>query len=250
MMRPVPMTPGHAHPGVLPALLLAVIPLGMQPSVAAPDSAPLSAAAMSTSARPLDTPVYAHPETRQLVEFVEEAANRIQRRGESVFPDFRQKGSRWYRGNRYLFVLDLEGNRHVYPPDPGHERLNVLEDRDLGGKPIGQMLINRVSQPDGRGWVHYQWNRPNPDDRRPVWKSTYVVKSTAPSGKAYLVGSGLYEAPMEKAFIVQEVEAATALLQREGRAGFARLRDRNDRCLLYTSPSPRDATLSRMPSSA
>ena len=26
--------------------------------------------------------------------------------------------------------------------------------------------------------------------------------------------------------------------------------DADDRCLLYTSPSPRDATLSRMPSSA
>ena len=39
----------------------------------------------------------------------------------------------------------------------------------------------------------------------------------------------------------------------EGYAGFPiekDMIDKNKRCLLYTSPSPRDATLSRMPSSA
>ena len=33
-------------------------------------------------------------------------------------------------------------------------------------------------------------------------------------------------------------------------AEMLRMKDRHDSCLLYTSPSPRDATLSRMPSSA
>lgn len=224
------MMPGHALRGSLHALLvLAGLQLGMQPVLAVPGSPSPPESRDAAPVRPREGSTYEHPQTRQLVDLVEEAASQIQQRGETTFPDFRRKGSRWYRGDRYLFVLDLEGNRHVYPPDPRNERLNVLEDRDLGGKMIGRMLINRAREAQGRGWVHYQWNRPNPDDRRPVWKSTYVVKSTAPSGKTYLVGSGLYEAPMEKAFLVQEVEAATALLRREGRAGFARLRDRNDR---------------------
>ena len=35
-----------------------------------------------------------------------------------------------------------------------------------------------------------------------------------------------------------------------GNIAFATIRDKLGNCLLYTSPSPRDATLSRMPSSA
>ena len=42
----------------------------------------------------------------------------------------------------------------------------------------------------------------------------------------------------------------TGILEMHPR-GYGFIRDReNDYCLLYTSPSPRDATLSRMPSSA
>ena len=48
----------------------------------------------------------------------------------------------------------------------------------------------------------------------------------------------------------KKVVIAGRLMSRriQGNASFAELQDSN--CLLYTSPSPRDATLSRMPSSA
>jgi signal transduction histidine kinase len=174
-------------------------------------------------------PAYEDPSTMALVAFVEKAARGIEARGEAIFPEFRKKDGPWFSGERYVFVMDLEGNRYVYPPDPANERLNLLADTDLGGKPIGRMLVDRAKLPQGRGWVHYQWNRPNPNDRRPVWKSTYVVRATAPSGKTYLVASGIYEGPMEKAFVVDEVEAAAALLQREGRSAFAPLRDKQGR---------------------
>ena len=42
-------------------------------------------------------------------------------------------------------------------------------------------------------------------------------------------------------------QAARLGLQSDGHGGWT---DRTTGCLLYTSPSPRDATLSRMPSSA
>jgi signal transduction histidine kinase len=168
---------------------------------------------------------YAYPENQALVAFVDAAAGEIIKKGEAVFPEFRQKNGRWFRGERYVFVMDLEGNRYVYPPDPANERVNLLADRDLGGKPIGKLLVDRARQGDGRGWVHYQWNRPQPEHRRPVWKSTYVVRVQAPSGKTYLVGSGIYEGPMEKSFVVDEVNAAVRLLQVQGRAGFDQLRD-------------------------
>ena len=73
-----------------------------------------------------------------------------------------------------------------------------MNDRDLSGKPIGKFLVDRAQQGDGRGWVHYQWNHPQPEHRRPVWKSPYVVRVQAPSEKIYLVGSGIYDGPMEK----------------------------------------------------
>ena len=41
-----------------------------------------------------------------------------------------------------------------------------------------------------------------------------------------------------------------ALVEASAEAGAPEPPRRNDPCLLYTSPSPRDATLSRMPSSA
>ena len=45
--------------------------------------------------------------------------------------------------------------------------------------------------------------------------------------------------------VVEELEKAAAEAQQD-----AQEQDEEETCLLYTSPSPRDATLSRMPSSA
>ena len=173
------------------------------------------------------TASYAKPATRNLVAFVEAAAAAVHQEGEEAFPDFRRVGGPWYQGDRYIFVWDLQGNRYVYPPDPEHERGNFLNLKDVGGKPIGKMIVAAAAEGDGKGWVHYQWTRPRELD--PQWKSTYIVRAVAPSGKVYLVGSGMYGAGMEEAFIVEEVEAAAALLQREGHAAFVTLRDSKSR---------------------
>jgi signal transduction histidine kinase len=174
---------------------------------------------------------YALKETRQTVALVEAAAREIHARGESAFDKFRQPNSRWYQGDRYVFVWDLQGNRYVYPPDPAHEKQNLIGLEDVGGKPIGKMFIEMASSSDGKGWVHYQWNRPH--DYLPLWKSTYIMRATAPSGQTYLVGSGVYEGGMEKAFLVEEVEAAADLLTRQGRQAFATLRDKKSRFFFH-----------------
>ena len=170
---------------------------------------------------------YAYQETRNLVVLVEAAADAVRQQGESVFADFRQEGSFWYKGDNYIFVWDLQGNRYVYPPDIKHEQGNMLTLKDVGGKPIGKMIVDAAKNDKGKGWVHYQWNRPH--ELEPQWKSTYIVKVVAPSGKEYLVGSGIYQGKMEKAFIVEEVEAAADLLQKEGKAGFVTLRNPDSR---------------------
>ena len=170
---------------------------------------------------------YAYQETRDLVVLVEEAADAVRHQGEAVFADFRKEDSRWYKGDHYIFVWDLQGNRYVYPPDMEHEKENMLSLKDVGGKPIGRMIVDVAKNKKGKGWVHYQWNRPH--ELEPLWKSTYIVRAIAPSGKEYLVGSGIYQGRMEKAFIIEEVEAAADLLQKEGKTGFVTLRDPKSR---------------------
>jgi len=177
-----------------------------------------------------DSP-YRYPETRKLVALVEAAAATVREQGEKAFPAFREEGSRWFRGDRYIFVWDLQANRYVYPPDLNHERANLIDLKDVGGKPIGRMIVEAAAEGDGRGWVHYRWNRPH--ENEPLWKSTYVVRAVAPSGNVYLVGSGIYQARVERAFIVEEVEAAAALLEKEGRAAFATLRDPKSRFFFH-----------------
>jgi branched-chain amino acid transport system substrate-binding protein len=167
---------------------------------------------------------YDYPATRELVGFVQDAAEAIRNEGEKAFPAFRRAGGEWFQGDRYVFVWDLQGNRYVYPPDPANERGNMADLRDAGGKPIGRMIIEAVSGPSGEGWVHYQWNRPG--DPAPVWKSTYLVRAEAPSGKTYLVGSGVYNMLVERVFVEQVVDQAADLLRQKGRAAFTTLRDK------------------------
>ena len=160
-----------------------------------------------------------------LVERVKAAAAAVGSRGEAVFPEFRQRGGPGFQGEDYIVVLGSEGRSVVYPPDPRGEGLNYGAFQDLGGKPFGRQIIDLAASPSGRGWVHYQWRRPSRGERRPVWKATYGERVTAPSGRTYLVLSGLYEPPMARAFVVDAVEGAAALLQRQGREAFALLRD-------------------------
>jgi len=189
--------------------------LAQVPAPATPNPAPPAA----------ETVRQADSQVQELVRRVEAAASEVRTNGEAAFSAFRRRGAPWFQGEDYIVVLGSDGRSLVYPPDPRGEGLNYSDFQDLGGKPFGRQIMAVAESASGRGWVHYQWRRPNPGDRRPVWKATYVERVTAPSGRTYLVLSGLYEPPMVKAFVVDAVESAALLLQREGRAAFAALRD-------------------------
>ncbi len=168
------------------------------------------------------TSQYEYKETRDLVAFVNAAVNLIEKNGEEAFPEFRVAGSEWDHGDRYVFVWGLDGMRYVYPPDPSGEGKNMLELKDINGKPIGKLFVDAVTGNTGQGWVHYQWPKPGSDV--PDWKSTFLEKAVAPSGKEYLVGSGLYDMPIDQAFVVYNVEQAVKILQEKGRSAFEDLR--------------------------
>jgi len=194
---------------------------GREPLLAQAAAAPSPGS--QSAAQP--TAAAAEAQVQALVAQVRAAAAEVQRRGEAAFANFRQRGGRWFQGENYIVVLGSDGRSVVYPPDPRGEGLNYRDFQDLGGKPFGRQLLAVADSSSGSGWVHYQWRRPTAGDRRPVWKATYVERVTAPSGRTYLVLSGLYEPPMTRAFVVDAVEGAAALLQREGRAAFESLRD-------------------------
>jgi len=180
-------------------------------------------------AEKLDTKVLKQNTATKLKSFVESGAELISQEGEKAFGAFRKKESKWFEGDQYLFVWDMNGLRYVYPPDSNGEGENVRGIRDADGKPIGEFFVKTASSKEGRGWVFYRW--PKPGELDPSWKSTYIVKTESPSGKTFLVGSGAYDMPVQKSFVVDAVDSAVKLLEHEGSKAFDMLRDKRSQYL-------------------
>lgn len=167
---------------------------------------------------------YQYEDTRQLMTLVKDATELIRTKGEAAFSDFRVSGSRWRQGETYIFVLDLKGNMVVHP-DASIEGKNELDMTDINGKPIVRGLLDAaMALPTKReGWYHYEW--PVPGGLLPRWKSTFVRAVTASSGNTYVVGSGMYNNRMERAFVVDMVKAAVGKIEKIGTAAFPVFRD-------------------------
>lgn len=167
---------------------------------------------------------YEHAETRELVALVNDAAETVRADGEAAFGELSIDGSRWRQGESYIFVLDPQGNMVVHP-DPELAGRNVLELKDIHGKPIIRGLIHAATavaeKPEG--WYHYQW--PVPGGLLPRWKSSYVRLVTGPFGKRYIVGSGMYNDRMERAFVIDAVTDAVGQIEKSWEAAFPLLRD-------------------------
>jgi signal transduction histidine kinase len=172
-----------------------------------------------------DGAAYEYAETRGLVALVNEATQRIEADGEAAFPDLRVPGSRWRRGEAYVFVLDPDGTMLVHP-DPALEGRSALDLRDVNGRPIVRGLIDAATASPGKpdGWYHYEW--PAPGGLLPRWKSSYVRVAAAPTGRRLVVGSGMYDDRMERAFVVDMVDAAVARIESLGETAYPLLRDR------------------------
>ena len=176
-----------------------------------------------TVAAPVDQ-FYQHEETRQLVALVKDATELVRSKGEEALSDFRVSGSRWRQGETYIFVLDPQGNMLVHP-DPALEGKNVLDLKDINGRPIIRGLIGAAttSPSKAEGWYHYEW--PVPGGILPRWKSSYVRLVTAPSGKSYVVSAGMYNDRMERPFVVDAVSDAVAQIEKNGEAAFPLFHD-------------------------
>ncbi|PKN05870.1 MAG: hypothetical protein CVU72_07375, partial [Deltaproteobacteria bacterium HGW-Deltaproteobacteria-7] len=167
-----------------------------------------------------------YPETKQVLSIVNEASQAVAQKGEAAFAEFRKKGSKWLHDDTYVFVIDTQGNVILNPARPELEGKNQLNLKDAVGKPFIKWFIKEVTDYPGKtqGWSHYVWFKPGQEIAS--WKTSFIKHVKAPSGKGYIVGSGLYEMRPEKAFVVDIVDEAAYLVSKEGRDAFAILRDK------------------------
>jgi len=160
----------------------------------------------------------------ELMTLVREAAAVFEQRGEQAYAEFRQKGSRWFRDDTYFFVWTMDATRVFHAGEPDLEGRNERDLQDIQGRPFGRMFLDAGGSPSGEGWVHYMY--PEPGNIFPMWKSAFVKRVTFPSGKQYIIGCGIYNMQMDKAFIEDLVNRAAALVAERGRGAFGQLRDR------------------------
>lgn len=160
----------------------------------------------------------------ELMALVREGAAVLAAQGEQAYPEFRTKGSRWFRDDTYFFVWSMDGSRVFHAANPAGEGRDMSGMKDIVGRPVGRMMLDTAASASGEGWIHYMY--PLPGGIFPSWKSTFVKRVTFPSGKPYLVGCGIYNMQMDKSFIEDVVRRAATLIAERGEAAFEQLRDK------------------------
>lgn len=160
----------------------------------------------------------------ELMALVRDGAAVFEKHGEQAYPEFRQQGSKWFRDDTYFFVWGMDGTRLFHAANPAGEGQSMRGMKDIVGRPVGEMILNAAGSPSGEGWVHYMY--PEPEDIFPTWKSTFVKRVAFPSGTPHIIGCGIYNMQMDRAFIEDVVGRAAALVAEQGREAFAQLRDR------------------------
>jgi len=130
------------------------------------------------------------PKAKQIKAMVDKAAALIERKGKDAFPEFKKKGSEWFKGDAYVFVNDMKGTTLVNAAFPELDGKNNLELKDANGKAITREFIDLLKTKDS-GWVDYMW--PKPGQTKPSKKSSYVKKVKLGNEMIY-VGAGFYAA--------------------------------------------------------
>lgn len=163
--------------------------------------------------------------TSQLRSLVRDAATLLEKQGEKAYPEFRKKGSKWFKGDTYFFVWNIDGVRSLHAADPTLEGKNGGSEKDILGRPYGKMFIEIAASAAGEGWVHYMY--PFPGQVFPAWKSAYLKRVTLPSGKQQLIGSASYQMQTDESLIEDVVNRAAEMVKARGKAAFDQLRDKH-----------------------
>jgi signal transduction histidine kinase len=173
---------------------------------------------------PKAVPVAKKMTAAELTALVRDGAAVFEKHGEKAYAEFRLQGSKWFHDDTYFFVWAMDGTRVFHAANPAGEGQSMRGMKDIVGRPIGEMILNAVGSPSGEGWIHYMY--PEPEDIFPTWKSTFVKRVTFPSGKQHIIGCGIYNMQMDRAFIEDVVSRAATLVAEQGKDAFGQLRDR------------------------
>jgi signal transduction histidine kinase len=179
----------------------------------------------SSSKPQSDLNQYQFKETRDLVSFVNEAAALFSAKGKDAFIEFGKKGGKWFSDKRYIFIYDLDGVCIFHPVLKESVGKNLLDLKDMNGKPIGkfiQFIASNAKNP--YGWIHYLWAEPG--EIFPSWKNAYVMGVRGPDGKTYAIGSGTYNIRTEIQFVVDIVDSAARIIQKQGKEAYDHLLDK------------------------
>jgi signal transduction histidine kinase len=171
-----------------------------------------------------DLTQYQFKETRDLVSFVNDAAVLFSEKGEDAFIEFGKKEGKWFYGSKYIFIYDQSGVCVFHPVIKESVGKNLLEFKDINGKPVGK-FINLIASNRGKpyGWIHYLWAEPG--EIFPSWKNAYIMRVKGPDGKFYAVGSGTYNIRTEMQFVTDVVDSAANLIQNSGKEAYRHLLD-------------------------
>lgn len=160
----------------------------------------------------------------RLIQLVREGAKILEKRGDGAYPEFRKKGSKWFRDDTYFFVWNMNGTRMFHAADPSLEGRDGRIAKDIHGRPYGKMFLEVAKSSVGEGWVHYMY--PEPQSIFPAWKSAFLKRVTFPDGKQHLIASAIYNMQLDEVLVTDLVDRAATLIERQGKAAFGKLRDR------------------------
>ncbi|CAN5179959.1 hypothetical protein BH11PSE11_BH11PSE11_19040 [soil metagenome] len=123
--------------------------------------------------------------------FVKNAVAYLKKHGaQKAFADFADTGNaQFHDRDLYLFVYDFNGYNVAHGNNPKMVGKDLLELRDVNGKPIIRGFIEAVKDNES-GWVEYMW--PNPITKVIEYKSGYVERVGD-----LIVGTGIYK-PVKK----------------------------------------------------
>ena len=127
-------------------------------------------------------------ESKQIVALVDKAAALTESKGKAAFPEFKEKGSEWLKGETYIFIADMNGTILMHPANPELETKSILDLKDANGKAFMREFIETAKK--GSGWVDYMW--PKPGEKKPSKKLSYIKQAKMPNGETILVGAGIY----------------------------------------------------------
>jgi len=173
----------------------------------------------------VDLTQYQFKETRDMVNFVNEAAELFSEKGEDAFVEFAKKDSKWYSGTRYIFIYDLSGVCIFHPVLKELVGKNQIGLTDINGKPIVQFIQSiATNTKKPYGWIHYLWAEPG--EIFPSWKNAYIVRVNGHDGKTYAIGSGTYNIRTEVTFVSDIVDSAAKLIQSSGKESYPHFLDK------------------------